>query len=147
MAIALGVPGAGEFEELKIAVAEVVDAPAQLSGKFSPAGAVAGVVTIVEAPAVMKEREQADDRRVCAGPRGEQQSIALDAAPVLGPVNRGMPRGEWRGDELPERLEVSVHSEIRTRAVAKAMDVTDTNSNRNVSAKYLPATKIAGKFP
>ena len=105
MVMAVGVLGAGLVKQVEVCVGEIEMNAAHRGGERGTAGTVFGVDAVIFTAAVVKEREEPDDRHNGSAPGGEDESVAFDPPPVVRAVNgmRGKVSGQGEND-LPEGL-------------------------------------------
>lgn len=107
--IAVGVPDASVLEKLKAVVRKVVSCASKGRGILRASCSVSVVPSIVLAAAVVEESEKPNHGDVGPCTCGEQESIALDTAPMVRTMNGIARRVKLLGDELPEMVKIIVH--------------------------------------
>lgn len=142
MVLAVGVPDTCVTEKLEAVVVKHVCAPANSLGKFCTSRSVAIIPAIVLTAAVVEDGEQTNNSDVGLYARGEQETIPLDAPPVVWAVHRVARRIKLTGDELPELGKINAHGALPRGRRAKD-EISEAKGKQKIHHDRRPHEHIA----
>src|SRR4051812_41938305 len=109
MLLSLGVPNAGIVKKREEIVRQFVSTPPKTGRILRSPRTVTVVPSIILAPAVVEESEEADHRYIRTCPRREQKPVPLHPPPVVRPVNGMTLHMHLAGHNLPKTIKINIH--------------------------------------